>query len=139
MLKVRSKAPLRLGLGGGGTDIDVYSNRFGGLVLNATISLFVHCTIIERDDKKIYFESTDSKQSTLLPLSNTLPLDGDMLLYKGIYNRLMNIAPPPLEASHFIHTLMCLVAAGLVVALHLLWLLSRHLVNGSTSHLANMI
>lgn len=120
MLKIRSKAPLRLGLGGGGTDIDTYSNRFGGLVLNTTISLFVHCTIIERDDKKIYFESTDSKQSILLPLSNTLPLKGDMLLYKGIYNKLMSITPPPLRDFHFIHILMCLVAVGLAVALHLL-------------------
>ena len=47
---VRSKAPLRIGLAGGGTDLDIYCDDFGGFVLNSTISLYVHCTIEERDD-----------------------------------------------------------------------------------------
>jgi D-glycero-alpha-D-manno-heptose-7-phosphate kinase len=88
-MKIRSKAPLRLGLAGGGTDLDTYCDKFGGYVLNSTISLYVHCTIEERDDEKIIFESTDLGQEVELDSTSYLELDGQMDLYKGIYNRIV--------------------------------------------------
>ncbi len=86
---VRSKAPLRLGLAGGGTDLNTYCDRFGGNVLNATISLYVHCTIEEREDGKIVFESTDHNELLELDASGHFKLNGQMDLYKGIYNRII--------------------------------------------------
>lgn len=88
-MKIRSKAPLRLGLAGGGTDLNTYCDQFGGFVLNASISLYVHCTIEKRNDNKIVFESTDIEHRLEVDSSEFLELDGHMDLYKGIYNRIV--------------------------------------------------
>lgn len=42
---VHVKSPLRLGLAGGGTDVSPYRNKYGGYVVNVTISLFAHCNL----------------------------------------------------------------------------------------------
>jgi len=47
MKKLRSRAPLRLGLAGGGSDIEEYFKRETGYVLNATINLWVNVQIEE--------------------------------------------------------------------------------------------
>ncbi|MGE5382929.1 MAG: dehydrogenase, partial [Omnitrophica WOR_2 bacterium] len=56
---IRSKAPLRIGLAGGGSDVSPYSDLFGGAILNATISLYAYATIVPRNDGKIVFQSID--------------------------------------------------------------------------------
>ena len=50
-MRIRSKAPLRLGLAGGGTDIDAYCRNYGGRVVNVTIGLYAHTTIIKSHEK----------------------------------------------------------------------------------------
>lgn len=87
---VRSKAPLRLGLAGGGTDVAPYSDLYGGAILNATISLNAYATIVPRNDGKIAFHSIDKGENIEFEPATFLPIDGKLSLHKGIYNRIVS-------------------------------------------------
>lgn len=86
---VRSKAPLRLGLAGGGSDVSPYSDMFGGLVLNATINLYAYCTIEETNDAKIRICASDLQQCEEYDSCRELPVSGQLDLHKGVYNRVI--------------------------------------------------
>lgn len=86
---IRSKAPLRLGLAGGGSDVSPYSDIYGGLVLNATINLYAYCTIEETDNGKIFINSIDSGCQEEHVSSSFLEVDGRAVLIKGVYNRIV--------------------------------------------------
>jgi hypothetical protein len=65
----RSKAPLRIGLAGGGTDVSPYSDLYGGAILNATISLYAHATLEPLPDKKIILTATDRQEELIFDWS----------------------------------------------------------------------
>lgn len=85
----RSKAPLRLGLAGGGTDVPPYSDLYGGAVLNATINKYAYATIKPRSDGKIILHSLDNGQNLEFNAAEELVIDGQLDLLKGIYNRIV--------------------------------------------------
>lgn len=82
----RSKAPLRIGLAGGGTDVSPYSDLYGGAILNATISLSAYATIEPLADNKIIVQALDRKEEQVFDYAKELPLDGTLNLLKGVYN-----------------------------------------------------
>ena len=84
-----SKAPVRLGLAGGGSDGSPYSDIYGGLVLNATINLYAYCTIEETEDDLITIDAFDANCFKSYKLAENLAIDGDANLIKGAYNRVM--------------------------------------------------
>ena len=86
---IRSKAPLRLGLAGGGTDVAPYSDLFGGAILNATISMYAFATIMPTDNGKIVFRSIDKNEEYSIKSSSKLLIDGKLDLLKGVYNRIV--------------------------------------------------
>jgi D-glycero-alpha-D-manno-heptose-7-phosphate kinase len=86
---IRSKAPLRLGLAGGGTDVSPYSELFGGAVLNATIDQYAYCTIEETDNGSILLQANDLGQKIKYKSMLNLPVDGHLDLHKGVYNRIV--------------------------------------------------
>jgi D-glycero-alpha-D-manno-heptose-7-phosphate kinase len=84
----RSKAPLRIGLAGGGTDVSPYSDQFGGAILNATVSLFAYANIEPLEENKIIVEALDRNEQQQFEWSAKLPVDGTLDLLKGVYNRI---------------------------------------------------
>src|SRR5690606_30990610 len=86
---IRSKAPLRIGLAGGGTDVSPYSDVYGGAILNATISLYAHAHLEPLDTPEIIFHAVDRNEEVRLPLQTQLPVNGHLDLAKGIYNRVV--------------------------------------------------
>lgn len=86
---VRARAPLRLGFGGGSTDVSPYCDEHGGAVLNAAIDLFAHVTVQARDDGKVRLVAADRDQAWEAPASAPLPTDEPLRLLKGVYNRFM--------------------------------------------------
>lgn len=83
---IRSKAPFRIGLAGGGTDVSPYAEQFGGAILNATLNLYAYTTIIERNDGKIILRSEDNQTRLEFDAESSLPIDGSLDIQKGIYN-----------------------------------------------------
>jgi D-glycero-alpha-D-manno-heptose-7-phosphate kinase len=86
---IRSKAPLRLGLAGGGTDLGPYSDEFGGSVLNVSIDMYALCTIEEQSNGEVYFEAADMEQRFSSKSVESFELDGTLNLHKGVYNRIV--------------------------------------------------
>lgn len=86
---IRSKAPLRLGLAGGGSDVAPYSDLYGGAILNATINMHAYATIIPRTDGKIVLNSFDIRQSLEFGSEKSLKINGELDLHKGVYNRVI--------------------------------------------------
>ena len=84
----RSKAPLRIGLAGGGTDVSPYSDLYGGAILNATISLYAHATLEPLTEKKIILTATDRQEELVFDWAKELPISGKLDLPKGVYNRI---------------------------------------------------
>jgi D-glycero-alpha-D-manno-heptose-7-phosphate kinase len=87
--KVRARAPLRLGLAGGGTDVSPFSNKYGGFVLNVTIGKYANVTVTPRDDGLVELVAADRELSWNGPARESLPLVKGLELLAGVYNRLV--------------------------------------------------
>ena len=72
---VRARAPLRLGLAGGGTDLSPYCDTFGGAVLNATISRYAMVTISHSLSGKAEFVCRDMGGETSATLRELCAAD----------------------------------------------------------------
>jgi D-glycero-alpha-D-manno-heptose-7-phosphate kinase len=86
---VRARAPLRLGLAGGGTDLSPFCDLHGGYVMNATVSLFAYAHLSPRADDKVVFEAAEQKLRYEGPAAPAVPLAPEALLHRGVYNRVV--------------------------------------------------
>ena len=101
----RSKAPLRIGLAGGGTDVSPYCDIYGGAILNATISLYAYASIEPLDGDAIIFEAVDRGERVAYEAAPELPIDDQLDLATGVYNRLVRLygaMPSPFRLTTFV-------------------------------------
>ena len=59
LITARSKSPVRISFGGGGSDTTAFFKDNNGAVINSTISLYSHCSLSKRTDSKINIDSAD--------------------------------------------------------------------------------
>jgi D-glycero-alpha-D-manno-heptose-7-phosphate kinase len=105
MTVIRARAPLRLGLAGGGTDVSPYCDIHGGYVLNAAIDRYAYAVIKTLDEPVVRFVATDQQAEKVRPADVPLPLNGNLDLHKAVYNHIVQKfnggKPIPLELSTF--------------------------------------
>lgn len=101
----RARAPLRLGLAGGGTDVSPYCDIHGGYVLNAAIDRYAYAVIKTLDEPVIRFVASDQQMEKVESAEVSLPLNGKLDLHHAVYNyvvrHLNGGRPIPLELSTF--------------------------------------
>lgn len=86
----RSKAPLRVGLAGGGTDVSPYCDLYGGAILNATINMYAQVSIEPLEEQTVILNSIDRKMTVSYPAALEIDTqDGQLSLLKGVYNRIV--------------------------------------------------
>jgi D-glycero-alpha-D-manno-heptose-7-phosphate kinase len=80
---IRARAPLRLSLCGGGTDVPPYCDERGGVVLSATINRYATATVVPGGDH-VTVRSIDYDQSVSYSIDDPFVYDGQLDLAKGI-------------------------------------------------------
>ncbi len=88
VVTLRSRAPVRLDLAGGWTDVPPFSAEVGGAVVNAAINRYTYATVRLLDSDDIHLISADYDLSLTLPAAERLAYDGQLDLLKAALNRL---------------------------------------------------
>ena len=86
---VRARAPLRLGLAGGGTDLSPYCDQFGGAVLNLTVDRYAYVFLEALDEPYVRFVARDVGIEEVLPLDPEAIAKAKLQLHAGTYLRMM--------------------------------------------------
>jgi len=88
-MQIRARAPLRLGLGGGGTDLSPYCDEHGGFILNATIDRYAYAVLEPLSDGRVEFVSADQQERWEGRAEPRLDPSGPPRLPKFVYNRIV--------------------------------------------------
>lgn len=86
---IRSRAPLRLGLAGGGTDVSPYCDEHGGAVLNVTIDLYAYTVIEPTDDGRVCFMAPDIDGCFEAAAEEVMEIADPMILHRSVYRRIV--------------------------------------------------
>ena len=102
---IRARAPLRLGLAGGGTDVSPYCDIYGGSVLSAAIGRYAYVMIKTLPNPVLRFIATDQQAEKVKAIDQPLLLNGKLDLHKAVYMHMVQHfndgKPIPMELSTF--------------------------------------
>ena len=102
---IRSRAPLRLGFAGGGTDLSPYCDIYGGCVLNSTIDRYAYTTIEKNSDDLVTFYSQEKDFKINFGCKDDIEVSQDLIIHKAVYkyfiNKFNNSKNIPLKMSTF--------------------------------------
>jgi D-glycero-alpha-D-manno-heptose-7-phosphate kinase len=79
-----ARAPLRISLAGGGTDLEAYYGKYGGAVLSATIDKYFYVFLSRSDSAHIQVSSSDYQTFYRQRLDESTLSDGNLALPKAI-------------------------------------------------------
>ena len=97
---VRARAPLRISFGGGGTDVPPYPQRYGGLVLSATIDRYAYCSV-QSAQRGYHFHSADLELEEIYTDLANLQYGGKLDLAKAVVKALAPQNPKKFSLSLF--------------------------------------
>jgi len=80
----RARAPLRISLCGGGTDVSPYPEEHGGMVLSATINQYAYASLRPRRDSRLTLASLDYDVVARYDHPRRMKLDGNLDLIKAV-------------------------------------------------------
>jgi D-glycero-alpha-D-manno-heptose-7-phosphate kinase len=102
---VRARAPLRLGLAGGGTDVSPFCDEHGGYVLNATIDRYAYAVLNLVDEPVVRFISADQQRVREVSVEEPLGLNGVLDLHTAVHRHMVShyndAQPLAIELSTF--------------------------------------
>ena len=81
---IRSKSPLRISFGGGGTDVAPYSTDHGGCVISSTINKYSYATLIPNTSQKIVVKSFDLDSIDKYNMAEKYEFEGDIDLASAV-------------------------------------------------------
>jgi D-glycero-alpha-D-manno-heptose-7-phosphate kinase len=70
-----ARSPLRISLGGGGTDLPSYYKKYGGFLIAATINKYVYISLAETFNKKFIIKYSDFEEEKKITNINTRYLE----------------------------------------------------------------
>ncbi|MGO4551470.1 dehydrogenase [Lysobacter sp. 2RAF19] len=85
---VRARAPLRLGLAGGGTDVAPYCDLHGGFVMNAAIDKYAYAIVDPSPDGQVELHALDRACVARCAPDSVKSEDRDLQLLLGTYLRI---------------------------------------------------
>jgi len=79
-----ARAPMRISFGGGGTDLEAYYSRYGGLVISTTINKYFYAIVTTDDAEDLQVISADYRSLFRHTPYNDLFWNGDLALPKAV-------------------------------------------------------